>query len=516
MPHAKKLKRTRKQGLAAQIERKIVTGLIVDNQFAREAKIFVNADQFKLEYASIVANWCLEYINKYGSAPKQNIQDLFATKTIDIDPETIETITEFLANINEEYIDNNTQFNSSHALDQAQDYIRKRNLEAHKEEISKAIVSNDLESGEQAIASFTRAERMRVHGINPLYDSEAIRRALHPEYGERLFCMPGDLGWANGYWERGHFHLIVAPKARGKSWWLQEIGILSVYAGLKVLVVNLEMTEPQSTRRILQRVLGRPYLKKHAGEIIVPIADCVNNQDNSCKKGCRRGLLTRNGQKLEYGKEPKGYKPCTKCRGTADFIPAAWYKTINRKVLEYEESLRKMQALHRTVLRSGRFKMINPPPNTLKVSQLIPMIENWGYYEDFIPDVIITDYIEKFKNENTRELGRDAIYTKTLNHKMLASYFNCLVASGSQSNTAREEEKDIRDGDVADDIRKMNEVDTAWSLNQKKEEKRRGIMRASLMKHRHDDFDSRLQVMVYQCLKIGRPLLDSCTMRFGR
>jgi len=94
-------------------------------------------------------------------------------------------------------------------------------------------------------------------------------------------------------------------------------------------------------------------------------------------------------------------------------------------------------------------------------------------------------------------------------HKALASERKCLVISASQSNTGRDDEKKIKSGDFAEDIRKRAEVDIAFSLNQTSDQKEKGIMIISPMKIRDDDFNPKMECMVLQQLRIGKPYLDS-------
>ena len=70
-------------------------------------------------------------------------------------------------------------------------------------------------------------------------------------------------------------------------------------------------------------------------------------------------------------------------------------------------------------------------------------------------------------------------------------------------------EKDIRQGDWKESVGKIQESDISFALNQKPEEKKRGLMRVKVLKQRDDDFDLTSQIHVLMSYKIGRPYLKS-------
>jgi len=93
-------------------------------------------------------------------------------------------------------------------------------------------------------------------------------------------------------------------------------------------------------------------------------------------------------------------------------------------------------------------------------------------------------------------------------HKAMAQERKCLVLTASQTNTARSG-KDIGVGSAAESMEKENESDLLIALNQSAEQKRQGLMRVKITKHRHSDYNLIREIYVTQCYSIGRPYLDS-------
>ena len=502
----------RRKAPDSRIERQIATGMIVSESFLKELIPIFRQDSLMLPYAKAVANWCIEYYNEYQEAPGRHIQDLFLAHKDDyIDPDQFALIETFLAGLSDEYEKAET-FNVEYILKKTEFHFRKQSLDTLKNNLAQSIASGRVEEAEALIGGFDRIARPKTVGVNPISDTSVIANAFDESSGDRMFSFAGDLGRMLGSFERGMLAMIVGPMGRGKTWWLQEITLRGLFAGFNVLFVSLEMSEKQMVRRLHHGLSALPK-KKWAGNMLIPVFDCELNQTNKCKnreRTCRVGIIDSEGEIKDFDSVPDEYEVCTACRDRRNFVPAVWYKEKKKKVLETIGAIQKGRALERTLLRGNRFKLINPPPGTLNIAKLETMLDNWEYYEGWIPDVIVTDYADKFAPEDkfTQEY-RHRVYQTVVAHKALGLKRNCLVASASQSNTGRDDNKKVRSGDFAEDIRKKAEVDIAFSLNQTAEQKEQNVMMISPMKIRDEDFSTLQECMVLQQLKIGKPYLDS-------
>jgi hypothetical protein len=84
---------------------------------------------------------------------------------------------------------------------------------------------------------------------------------------------------------------------------------------------------------------------------------------------------------------------------------------------------------------------------------------------------------------------------------------NILVVTASQA--AKDTfDRDMKEGDVAEDIRKIAHCTSALGLNQRKDEKEKGIMRVRQLAIR-EGRQVMDQAVILQCLDIGKPCLDS-------
>lgn len=309
----------------------------------------------------------------------------------------------------------------------------------------------------------------------------------------------------------GYHNFIANDIMAHNTWWLMLTGLRALFAGYNVLFLSLEMSEKEMGRRIQHYINSAPT-RKWAGEMLIPVFDCEKNQKGTCtlsKRISKKDLTSKDGMIENFDDAPANYKPCTVCMDlkNKEFKCKSWFRKTTKEELTLEKALKKKTALKRSaMIRGAKFRLIEQPSGKYTMNEFRSLLYNLEHYENFVPDIIITDYADKFKSES-RDY-RHGINEVWEGHKGLAQEKNCLVVTASQSNTARTG-KDIGQGAWAEDIRKLNLIDVGIGLNMTPEEKKMGIMRALVMAQRHDYFDTLAQVKLLHQLKIGRPYLDS-------
>ena len=513
----------RRKPLDSRIERQLVTGLIVSEQFIREIQPILKISDLQLPFARTVATWCLEFYNTHKSAPGKIIRDIFIERRKhDLDSDQAELIEDFLVSISDEYESGET-FNVNYYLEKATLHLRSTSCQNLAREITKAISGGRIEEAEALAKGYERVSRPTSKGVDPINDNQVIANAFAENAGDKLFKLPGAVGDAMGFFERGWLAAYVGASGMGKTWWLMLTALKALFSGYNVIVLSLEMSEKQMTNRIWHYISGMPT-RKWAGEMLVPVWDCERNQRGTCdfskKRAGKINLITGDDSEVwlpqrksalqEFDKEnPNGYLPCTACMGSKAFVCTNWYKKVSKEELTVAKVLKKKQAMKRSaMIRGSKFHLVEFPSGQLTMSELRAYLYNLEQYDGFIPDVIITDYADKFKPEQNYGEPRHGINEIWEGHKGLAQEKNACVITASQSNTSRTGKK-IKPGDWAEDIRKKNLVDAGMALNMTDEQKIRGIMECSMMKARHDFFDGGANVKVLHQLKIGRPYLSS-------
>lgn len=501
---------------SSSIERNIAVAAIVSKEFLIGIKGIYKKEMLRVDFINNVLSWCFEYYDKCNDSPKNHIKDIYQSKIKLLTDEQIEQIESFLSSISDEYSREN-EFNYKYVLGKAEKYFRYNNLIRLKEDLERLTNLDKLDDAENKINQFAKLSiENNSSGVNPFTDFQSVMRAFRNESTERIFSFPGDLGSIMGSFSRGRLISFIGKPGIGKTWWLLYVAIRSYLAGFNVIFASFEMTEAEIIRRIFQILLGRPtflYKKDENTKINVPVLDCEYNQNDSCNKKERMseiGIYDR-GNKIPFEmldkKIKSKYIPCTACLHSKDYSFATYKKSKNAQEMNENQAIKEMKKIQEMV-RGNRFKLMEFPNNSLAISDFRAKIQNLEYYEDFVPDIIVTDYADKFLLHNRGEY-RHQLKEVWEGHKALAQEKNCVVVTASQTNAAREKGRDVSQGDWAESIAKEELIDLGIAINQKPEEKRDGIARLVKIKDRHSEFSLMSEVFVLQCLNLGLPYINS-------
>ena len=498
----------------SRVERQIITGMITSSRFLQTVLPLYRPEVFTTDFSRTIAAWCVDYWGQYEEAPGKQIQDLFLVHSKDLEPGVSELIGEFLTSVSKEY-ETQENFNDKYYLNRAEEYFRLRGLENIRDQLNACIIQGSIEDGESLISGYVRPSSPEIRGIDVFGDSAAIARAFDPDSGETMFSLPGELGRMLPPFERGGVWGILGATKRGKSWWLQEIALAGYFHGFNVLFISMEMTEPQMLRRIHMNVAGRP--KSRVSPLLIPLFDCWWNQIDDCNlstRACRVRLRDVEDRKPKWADSPVGYIPCSACRKTREWRPATWWRELNREPLmgNAGDAIRKGRAILRSRGRGKIFKFVDYPDGYLTIPMLKTILSNYEYYENFLPDLIVTDYADKMRAVEDGD-PRHKIYEIWRGHKNIAQERNCLVVTASQSNTIRTG-KDAGVGSFDEDIRKAQLLDGGAAINQTDIEYTEGIMRVAPIGIRHDEARKKDEALVLYNYGIGRAILDSHWIRY--
>jgi replicative DNA helicase len=295
--------------------------------------------------------------------------------------------------------------------------------------------------------------------LHPEKAYRVLRESLERTAGEGLFSFPGDLGQLTGPFQKGDLIAFAAPSKRGKTWWMQEAGVLAAQAGKKTVIFSLEMSSGQLIARITRRLARRPRIPKI---LQVPrFADNLLTHDEQSFDACLHHLTEEQVAGL-YGKLSK---------------------------------------------TGGGLVLQAYPAFTASVDDLKSFLNYLETACAYRAEVVIIDYADIVRSDYRGEYRHQIDHTwKML--RSLAQERDCLVITATHTNK-NTYTKNIRQADMSEDSRKLNHISCMIALNQTDAEKSVGIMRASVIASRHDNFSSEEEVVVLQCLDLACPCMDS-------
>jgi hypothetical protein len=517
----------RRRQVNIDIEKKIITGLIVSSDYCREIFPMLRVEYFQADYSKRIAKWVLAYFTKYKEAPSAHIQDIFLVERERLGEGEITLISTFLDELSAKYAEGGAEetFNVQWLVDRTIVYFKEKALLMTAEAVTNLVGAGKVDQAEKQMQEYRKVAKSISTWIDP-FDRPYVEKVFQSKFEENeedrtdfLFRFPGKLGWMMGGFERGWLISFLGPMKRGKSFFLQELAFQAFINKLNVVFISLEMGAEGLASRIYKRVSA---LSPAAGDVIYPTFDCEKNQRGTCTKPQRtnRHIIYR----ADGGREPfrpgMQYKPCTACRARGnesrpsslptdvfDFIPAPWFEVVKKDKFSFQKVNKKLTTLTSTY--GNRLRIKAYPAYSANLSTVMHDIDHLEYTDGFVPDIIVHDYMDISAPEDSRTEGRDRIDQTWKMAKNIAATRHCLFATASQANRMSMERRDVRQIDVAEDIRKLAHVDAMFSLNQTPWEKRQGFMRIGTMAHRWKDFDQGLQVAVLQQLTDGQVILDS-------
>lgn len=446
--------------VTAKEENDLVTGLIVSDRFLQHIIPIMRPELLQNQYAVVVARWAQEFYQQYDKAPFTTIQNIFSSEREKMDENLADQIALFLENISTKFasIDDIEHFNADYHIDNAEKYLKQRSLTKLAEKVDGFLAREMVLEAEAEISTYKRVERPTGEGVSVFDDKNAVIEAFAEDTDEELFYFPGDLGKAVGPMCRDDLVAVAGPAKRGKTFWLIWAAVLAVTSKLNVAFFSLEMTERQMLRRIYQSLLGETK-RKTEDPINIPEFD------------------------------------------DAGYIVM---KQVHKQGVNSTGALKKQRSLKK-LLRGAKFKLICVPAYSMSVDQMGAHLDNMEHFDGFIPDVIVCDYADILRPE-TKGDHRNLIDESWRALRALAQKRHCLVMTGTHSGRATFT-RDMGQGDITEDIRKLNHVACMIGLNEDKDDRALGCTRVVTLAQRHEGVGQ--EVTVLKCLDIGKPYLDS-------
>ena len=125
------------------------------------------------------------------------------------------------------------------------------------------------------------------------------------------------------------------------------------------------------------------------------------------------------------------------------------------------------------------------PTGCATVTDIKALLVQLKNYEDFIPDLVVVDYLELLRP--TKDIQHEYLAQQRVSEDLrgMAMQQNFLVWTATQTNRMGTQVKLITDNELGDSYGKIRTCDFCISLNQDREEFDSGVMRAYVIKSRN-------------------------------
>jgi len=449
-----------RERILLNMERKIITLLITNTRFCQEVLPMIRSQFFETPYAKQIYQWVKTFFDEFSTCPNKHIKDLYLNNKLSLqdDEELNDSISLFLKSISSEY-ENTEVTNIDFEINNCKNYLDMQNIKLTIEKMQDAVDSNDPNKGNLAIANHKRVEKPTGQGIDLLHDHNKILEALTKEHNE-IITFPGAVGTIIPPICRGDFMSFFGPAKRGKSFWLWYTAEIAMSQSNKIIYIPLEMNDTAIIKRCWPSITGQPLYKRtiHSAHF----------------EETENGLFTIEQDEKEMD-------------GTN------------------LETIEDMQKKLRRLYRKGRIKII--PMVSATVQMIESVCDNLYYYENFVPDTIIIDYADYMEAGGKYTDNRDRINKIWKGLRDFANERNIAIITASHTEK-KTFDSDIKTSQASEDIRKINHVTLAVSLNATDKENHNNIIRLGMMEVREGRHIAD-QAVVLQCLDLGRPCIDS-------
>jgi len=503
------IKRTK---VNTQIERQILTGVIVSDRFLKDILPLYSPDLMEIKFSPIIMGWCKNHFEKYEKAPKELIKDIYLSwDRNEPNQEQSKFIGSFLSTLSEEF-EHAEKFNAEYLMDKAVFFFKKRSMKNLSDDLKYHLDKDDVITAEQVMSEFHKVEKVMSKGIDIFEDVDALKRSFEENY-ESLFTIPGALGkMMTPQMTRNSFVCLMGPEKRGKSWWLQYLGMQAHRARCNVAEFQVgDMSEEQRIRRqyiTLAKCSDKP---QYCGPLLMPILDCDHNQHGRCVEGNKNESVYDGEEKLTF-EDCSNHEVCTECQGKKGkhFKGAIWHtKTQAQDPLTWRKGYQVKEAYNKRN-RPKQYKLFTYSAGSCSVTDIRNQLEFEERVSGFVPDVIIIDYIGLLATEP--KAGNDFRHNLNETNKALrrlSQDLHCCLITAIQADAASYYQKSLTKANFSEDKRIFGHVTAMFALNQTVEEKKEGVMRIAPLVIREDAYDESYNVTIGQCLAIGQPYLFS-------
>lgn len=507
-----------KRQIAASLERRILTGMVMSTKFLQSVQSMYREGALVSDYATTVANWCVEYFNDYREAPGSEIQTIYSRAVVDerISADMAEAVATYLSRLAQTY-DEDDYADIQHLLHQTEKEFAANTMKKNMAD-AEALLSMGKVS--EAIAMVRGMEVPALPtsvGLDVFGDFDSVYANM-TSVEEDLFTLPGDIGTMFGPFQRDSFWSIMAPEKRGKTFFLTDLSVKCAKRGFRTAFFQAgDLSEKQMEFRIFSHFTKMPIRRRKKAHR-VPVLDCKWNQLNDCGKRqrtCNMGCMTKKKKIMRLQDLWKdGYKACTVCKRLGDpaFSPATFWEERHPEAFDPRFDLK--TAMKDAILDyrlDDKYKLVCTRRGQTNIAMIDTTLERWRDETGWIPDFLFLDYFGILGREpgTSRMQPLEAENETWGAARALCQKWNLCLFGATQGNRGSHLKESMDVTDVAMDKRKLAEITHLITLNQTKEEKRKGVMRIALALARAQNFDSEREVVIHQDLHTGQALMRS-------
>jgi len=431
--------------------------VITDTKFLSMVREVAKPEYFSSEITETIIRTCYAYYDQFKEAPKHHLQTEIGRRIANLDEEEQRYYLEYLSEVSRMAAPNR-----DYIIKTMSDFIKSREFSIGAIEFAKMVEKGNFAEARELMHSVLR-KGVESYELGLVYLSNG-KPTYYGDKSKFEVLLPTGIPLIDRSIKglhRGQFVCILGGYKGKKSWACVHLGKRALIQGLKVLHLSHEMTMGDVEMRY----------------------DMAFGSLSSQIKPNHVELIRRN----ESGqvKHRERFKP---------------------KSVFNSDAVKKTR---RIIKRFGGELIIKKyPMGTCTMGEMDRFLDYLQLYENFIPDVLINDYVEIMDLPlNKNAAMRDRINQAYIEHKRIADERNILVITVSQVTRAALRKEKLNQKDFAEDIRKLGNVDLVMAISQSDKQAQEDEMMVWVMANRSGPQD--FGCMMSQNITIGQFCIDT-------
>ena len=449
------------ENFSASLSENILTLLVFNDTKIATLVSNIEVGHFENIYYKTIADKAIDFYKGFGESPKEHIADLLEKEL------NSESNGDIYKKILSNLYDNSNSINVDYVLNELERFIKVQTLKKSTKKVMELLQYGKVEEAEDVLSNSKKSLVTTFDpGIIFNVNNEEIFNSIDTFEEDLIYTGIETLDTLEHVPTKKELYTFVAPPSRGKSWFLIHIAKFALLQRKKILHVTLEMGEKRLIQRYFQSLFS----------LSSKISDL--QEYNAVFETEKNGELYR----INFSKVPK-------------------VKTLRDEgIIPYLK-----ERMEKTLRPTTNLVIKEFPTGSLSINGLTRYLDNLETYHNFIPDIILVDYLDLMDIDPERlriDLGRTCVELRGI-----AVTRNIPVVTVAQTNRTAEGQVLITRKNLAEDFSKVKTSDVLIIYNQTAEEKARGLARLYIDKGRNGrDGDV---ILISQNYSIGQFALSS-------
>lgn len=448
--------------LSGAMQENVLTLLCFDSERSKLVRHAVQPNIFESAVYKEIATQAINFLDQYGTSIGEHLPDTLEHILQGTDARKARSYKSALEGL----FHMKDQLHGEYVLQQLNKFVRQQTMKSSIVRAVELIEDGKVDDAEVTLQEGLSKQIVSFDGGTQLSDTSKSLKFLDNRDHNGFFLGIEELDRADCMARRKELLLFLAPRGRGKSWFMTHVAKMGAIQRACVVIFTLEMSEEAYSERLVQAMFS---ISKRDNVVNIPIL----SKDGD-------GVLTH-----------------------IDHEELQRHALTDPDIKPYLASRIRREFKRKPPLIVKEF-----PTGTLTISMMKAYLDGLERFQKIKPDIIIVDYpdLMDIDSKNLR-VDTGKVYAAL---RGIAVDRQCAMVVASQGNRESETARTVTGSMAAEDISKIAISDTVLTYSQTPGEKRMGLARLLVEKNRRDA--DKFQVLIGQSYQMGQFHLDSVRM----